>query len=80
MLTAAQATQLANAVRYSAAADARAQSLQGAVTALANGFTDALSRIASLQAELAALKQSGSLDLQPGTYPATLTVTPGGTK
>lgn len=77
MLTAAQATQLANAVRYSAAADARAQSLQGAVTALASGFTDALSRIASLQAELAALKQTGTLDLQPGTYPATLTVTPG---
>lgn len=66
-LTAAQAQQLANAVAYAKAADVRAQALQ---SALAN----ALTRIAALQADVAALKANGSVTVQPADLPVTGTL------
>lgn len=54
---------------------------------LATGIAGLLARVSDLQAkhdelaaELAQLKASGALTLQPGSYPATVTVTPGGTQ
>lgn len=64
-LTAAEAAQLADAVRYSAAADARSQALQGVAA-------DLEVRVAALQAAVASLSQSQSSP--SGTYSATLTV------
>lgn len=71
MLTAAQATQLANAARFSEASDVRAQRLEGTVGSLATGLAVALARVTELQTNVAALQ--AQLAARP---PGTVTVTP----
>lgn len=65
-LTPAEAALLADAERFAAAADARAQALQGQVSQLLTAVADIDKRVAALQAAQASPV--------PGNYPATLTV------
>ena len=60
-LTAAEATQLANAAKFAAAADARAQALQGQVSAQTTQITQLQSAVAALQAAVAGI-QTGGID------------------
>lgn len=72
-LTAAEAAQLADAVRFASAADVRAQALQGTVAQIGAVSADIDKRLAALQAAVAA-QTAAQASPVAGSYPATLTV------